>query len=99
MDIFAHKDLAAFQAWLSGAPTNGAYLSSVGLDAGAAAETMRLLTLCSLAGRDRTLSYDAIAAALQVRARAPAPPPPPLAPPVTPPVDIFADDDLVRIPR
>jgi hypothetical protein len=34
-------------------------------------ETLRLLTLCSLASRSKALSYDTIATALQVRAPTP----------------------------
>ena len=46
---------------------NGALVAALGLDAGQSAETMRLLTLVSLASSKRVLDFGAVAAALQVR--------------------------------
>lgn len=63
VDIFAHKSLDAFLAF---ADANGAYLAELGVDIKSATETMRLLTLCTLAAGADTLSYATVAAALQV---------------------------------
>ncbi len=68
MDIFAHKDLAAFLGWCAKSPDNPTYLAEQGIDHAKSVETMRLLTLCSLAVKEKELSYEAITAALQVRA-------------------------------
>lgn len=65
VDIFAHRDLSAFTAWSSKSAENAAYLTEQGIDVPKSIETMRLLTLCSLAAKEKTLSYDAISAGLQ----------------------------------
>lgn len=65
VDIFSHKTLEAYLAFQA---SHGAYLAELGVDGAASEETMRLLTLCTLAGAADTLTYDAVAAALKVRA-------------------------------
>jgi hypothetical protein len=75
VDIFAHRDLSAFTAWSSKSAENAAYLNEQGIDVPKSVETMRLLTLCSLAAKEKNLSYDAISAGLQVSLRSPGQPP------------------------
>lgn len=64
VNIFATKDLEAFNTFVAG---HAAFVASVGLDADASRRTMRMLTLCSMASTKSVLTYEAIAAALQVR--------------------------------
>lgn len=82
VDIFAHATLAAYLEFHA---AHGAFLAGLGVDHERSVETMRLLTICSLASANHVVAYDAIAAALQVRcagradcARAPPFPPSPL---------------------
>lgn len=65
VNIFATKDLEAYTTFVA---AHRDYVASLGLDAAASHRTMRMLTLCSLAATKPVLPYDAIAAALQVRA-------------------------------
>jgi hypothetical protein len=46
---------------------NSSYMASLGIDHEKGTETMRLLSLCSLAAATPVLSYEAVAKALQVR--------------------------------
>lgn len=64
VDIFAHATLSAYLAYHA---RNAQYLAELGVDHERSVETMRLLTLCSLAAADHVVAYDAIATALQVR--------------------------------
>ena len=64
VDIFAHATLGAYLEYHG---KNGAYLADLGIDHERSMETMRLLTLCTLASGNHKQTYDAIAAALQVR--------------------------------
>ena len=63
VDIFAH---ATLQGYLEYNAANGPYLAALGVNHERSVETMRLLTLCSLASANHVLAYDAIAVALQV---------------------------------
>lgn len=63
VDIFSHKTLDAYLAFEQ---AQGQYLKELGVDQAASMETMRLLTLCTLAASAETLSYDAVAQALKV---------------------------------
>lgn len=63
VDIFSHKTLDAYLAYEA---AQGQYLKELGVDQAASMETMRLLTLCTLAASAETLSYDAVAQALKV---------------------------------
>jgi len=67
LTIFASQGLEEYAAFHA---ANGPFVASLGVDHEASTRTMRLLTLCSLAASKSTLSYDAIAAAIQVRAHA-----------------------------
>ena len=64
VDIFAHATLGAYVAYQE---KNSAYLSELGIDHERSMETMRLLTLCTLASANHHVTYDAIAEALKVR--------------------------------
>jgi hypothetical protein len=64
VDIFAHATLGAYLEYHG---KNSAYLADLGIDHERSMETMRLLTLCTLASGNHKQTYDAIAAALQVR--------------------------------
>ena len=64
VDIFSHATLEAYVAYHA---KNSAYLAELGIDHASSMETMRLLTLCSLASASHQLSYASIAEALQVR--------------------------------
>ena len=64
VDIFSHSSLDAYIAYHG---RNSAYLAELGVSHDKSVETMRLLTLCSLASAHHVASYDAISAALQVR--------------------------------
>jgi hypothetical protein len=70
VDIFSHKTLDAYLAYQGG---NAAYLAELGVDNASSTDTMRLLTLCTLAAGADMLTYAAVASSLQVRALAPAP--------------------------
>ena len=63
VDIFAHATLGAYLEYHG---KNSAYLADLGIDHERSMETMRLLTLCTLASGNHKQTYDAIAAALQV---------------------------------
>jgi hypothetical protein len=67
LTIFASQGLEEYAAFHA---ANAPFVASLGVDHEASTRTMRLLTLCSLAASKSTLSYDAIAAAIQVRAQA-----------------------------
>jgi hypothetical protein len=64
VDIFSHGSLDAYTSYYS---RNDAYLKELGVDHEKSVETMRLLTLCSLASANHVASYESIASALQVR--------------------------------
>ena len=63
VDIFSHATLGAYVDYHS---KNSAYLEELGVDHGRSMETMRLLSLCTLASASHILAYPAIAEALQV---------------------------------
>lgn len=65
LTIFASGDLEAYLAFHA---ANGAWVASQGVDHEASTETMRLLTLCTLAAGKPTLPFAAVAAALKVEA-------------------------------
>lgn len=56
-------------AYLAFHAAQSGYVESLGMDHEQGTETMRLLTLCSLAAASPVLSYDDVAKALQVRPR------------------------------
>jgi len=64
LDLFSKDDLAAFNAFST---SNAAVLSKLKLDKDACVLKMRLLSLCSLASRQDSISYADIAACLQVK--------------------------------
>ena len=68
VDIFSHGSLDAYTSYYS---RNNAYLKELGVDHEKSVETMRLLTLCSLASANHVASYDVIESALQVSALLP----------------------------
>ena len=63
VDIFAHSTL---QAYIDYHGKNSSYLKDLGVDNDRSVETMRLLTLCSLASASTQVTYDAIREALNV---------------------------------
>jgi hypothetical protein len=65
LDLFSKDDLAAFNTFCG---SNAAVLSKLKLDKEACVVKMRLLSLCSLASRQDSISYADIATCLQVGA-------------------------------
>jgi len=63
VDIFSHSTLQSYIAYHE---KNSAYLKELGVDHDRSMETMRLLTLCSLASATHQVPYDAIREALLV---------------------------------
>ena len=63
LDVVAHKDYAAFDAFVS---SNGSFVADQSINVDAGRRTMRLLTLCSLPSTSETLTYTDIASALAV---------------------------------
>lgn len=66
VEIFAHGELSAYVAFHA---AHGAYLGELGVEHEQSLESMRLLSLCSLAAANNVVPYEAIAAALQVSLR------------------------------
>lgn len=64
--FLSHCTCDCADAYLAFYAAHSGYVESLGMDHAQGTETMRLLTLCSLAAASPVLSYDAVAKALQV---------------------------------